>query len=135
MIDTDGDGLPDTTERYGLNGWHTDPNKWDTDGDGLSDGDEINTYGTNPLNSDCDDDGLADGQELLVYGTDPRKADTDGDGWLDPEDVSPTVADFYENVAARVGEAIATQLMACYEAENGPAKVRKAEVACCVISV
>ena len=134
VVDTDGDGIPDTTEKYGLNGWFTDPGKWDTDGDGLSDGDEINTYGTNPLNPDCDDDGLLDGEEILVYGTDPFDRDTDDDGWLDPEDVSPTVADFYENVAARVGEPIAIQLMACYEGEGGPERVKNATLALAELS-
>ena len=134
VVDTDGDGIPDTTEKYGLNGWFTDPGKWDTDGDGLSDGDEINTYGTNPLNPDCDDDGLLDGEEILVYGTNPLDRDTDDDGWLDPEDVSPTVADFYENVAARVGEPIAIQLMACYEGEGGPERVKNATLALAELS-
>ena len=131
VLDTDGDGLPDTIEKYKTK---TDPNKWDTDGDGLSDGDEINTYGTNPLNPDCDGDGLLDGEEVLVYGTNPFDKDTDDDGWLDPEDVNPTVADFYENVAARVGEPIAIQLMACYEGEGGPERVKNATLALAELS-
>lgn len=36
----------------------------DTDGDGISDGDEIDTYQTNPLNQDTDGDGLDDGDEV-----------------------------------------------------------------------
>jgi len=131
VLDTDGDGLPDTIEKYKTK---TDPSKWDTDGDGLSDGDEINTYGTNPLNPDCDGDGLLDGEEVLVYGTNPLDRDTDDDGWLDPEDVNPTVADFYENVAARVGEPIAIQLMACYEGEGGPERVKNATLALAELS-
>lgn len=43
----------------------------DTDGDGLSDLDEINIYGTDPLNPDSDGDGQSDGDEV-VAGTDPN---------------------------------------------------------------
>lgn len=42
----------------------------DTDGDGLSDGEEINVYHTNPLSVDTDNDNLNDWKEIL-YGTDP----------------------------------------------------------------
>jgi len=56
----------------------TNPNV-DTDGDGLSDKDEINQYGTDPLLSDTDGDGISDGQEVNL-GTDALLADKDGDG-------------------------------------------------------
>ncbi len=46
----------------------------DTDGDGLSDYDEIHIYGTDPTNPDTDGDGQSDYEEI-VAGTDP----------LDPE--------------------------------------------------
>jgi hypothetical protein len=67
------------------------PDKADTDGDGLSDGDEINVTETNPLKSDTDGDGLNDGVEtntgVLVSsnntGTDPNNSDTDGDSFPD----------------------------------------------------
>ncbi len=131
VVDTDGDGIPDTTEKYRT---RTDPSKWDTDGDGLSDYDEVYVYPTSPLVPDCDDDGLLDGEEILVYGTNPLDRDTDDDGWLDPEDVNPTVADFYENVAARVGEPIAIQLMSCYEGEGGPERVKNATLALAELS-
>ena len=42
----------------------------DTDGDGLSDYDEINLYGTDPTLSDTDGDGTDDGTEV-AQGTDP----------------------------------------------------------------
>ena len=42
-VDTDGDGLSDTSE---LEEWYTDPNNPDTDGDGFSDGDEQNLWNT-----------------------------------------------------------------------------------------
>jgi outer membrane protein OmpA-like peptidoglycan-associated protein len=65
----------------------TDPNNPDTDGDGLTDGDEVMKYKTNPLKADTDGDGLSDGDEVMKYKTDPNKADTDGDGLNDGEEV------------------------------------------------
>ncbi len=88
----------------------TDPTKWDTDGDGLSDGAEINgTYGyiTDPLKWDTDSDGISDYmeeygwrwqsenneyvKELDKYGfhTNPLCKDTDGDGVSDSLDADP----------------------------------------------
>ena len=58
--DTDGDGLPDTDERFA---YKTDPASSDTDGDGLPDGEEI-AMGSSPIAADTDGDGLADGEEL-----------------------------------------------------------------------
>jgi hypothetical protein len=43
----------------------------DTDGDGLSDYDEINVYKTSPYLEDSDSDGILDKQEIL-QGTDPN---------------------------------------------------------------
>lgn len=83
VVDTDGDGLTDEEElRIG-----TDPNNPDTDGDGLSDGDEVKRYGTDPRNRDTDGDGLTDGEEVLSHRTDPLNPDTDGDGLNDGDEV------------------------------------------------
>ncbi|MGF1670303.1 MAG: OmpA family protein [Balneolaceae bacterium] len=82
--DTDGDGLSDYDEIFVH---ETDPLNPDTDGDGLTDGEEVNVYGTDPLNPDTDGDGLSDGDEVNVYGTDPLNPDTDGDGLTDGEEV------------------------------------------------
>jgi hypothetical protein len=61
-LDTDEDGLPDWYEiEIG-----TDPFNWDTDGDGLSDGDEVLIWGTDPLNPDTDGDGFSDGDEVAA---------------------------------------------------------------------
>lgn len=45
----------------------------DTDGDGLTDGDEVNEYSTNPLLEDTDNDGVNDYDEVKVFNTDPNK--------------------------------------------------------------
>jgi len=82
--DTDGDGLKDGEE---VLKYKTEPNKVDTDGDGLKDGEEVLTYKTDPLVADSDKDGLKDGEEVLQYKTDPFKADTDGDSLSDGDEV------------------------------------------------
>jgi len=83
--DSDGDGLKDGEE---VNTYHTDPTKTDTDGDGLADGDEVHKYNTSPTKMDSDGDGLNDGDEVLKYHTDPAKVDTDGDGLSDGAEVN-----------------------------------------------
>ena len=55
----------------------------DTDGDGLGDWSEQNTFGTDPEDPDCDDDDLNDCQEVITCGTDPLDPDTDNDGMWD----------------------------------------------------
>ncbi len=77
--DLDQDGLTNLEEENLL----TDLNNADTDGDGLSDGDEVHTYKSNPLSRDTDGDLLTDAFEVNVLHTDPSKADTDGDGFND----------------------------------------------------
>ena len=75
-LDSDGDGLSDEDElRFG-----TDPHKADTDGDGLNDWEEINVYRTDPLRADSDGDGLNDFDELFKYSTNPLLTDSDNDG-------------------------------------------------------
>jgi len=55
----------------------------DTDGDWVTDREEVNVYGTAPDTWDTDGDGLSDGDELFVAGTDPFLWDTNGDGVSD----------------------------------------------------
>jgi len=50
----------------------------DTDGDGLSNGDEEDIYGTDPTNPDSDSDGMDDGWEV-AYGFDPNSAEDAGE--------------------------------------------------------
>jgi beta propeller repeat protein len=109
-VDTDGDGMPDDWELdNGLNPWHDDAeadldgdgliniyeyangsraDNPDTDGDGLTDYEEVTQYGTNPSSADSDSDGLTDFQEVRDYGTNPLLADTDGDGLTDSQEVN-----------------------------------------------
>ena len=68
--DSDGDTLSDYQELYEYN---TDPNKYDTDEDGLSDGTEI-PNNLNPNDPDTNDNCILDGQELIenqVVAVDP----------------------------------------------------------------
>jgi outer membrane protein OmpA-like peptidoglycan-associated protein len=58
--------------------YKTDPLKIDTDGDSLTDGDEVLKYKTDPLLLDTDVDGLNDDKEVMTYKTDPLIVDTDG---------------------------------------------------------
>ncbi|KKN23103.1 hypothetical protein LCGC14_0908350, partial [marine sediment metagenome] len=70
VSDLDNDGLT-YQEELSLS---TDPFDEDTDGDKLSDGDEVNLYKTNPHSQDSDGDGYSDYDEIFKYGTDPNSA-------------------------------------------------------------
>lgn len=67
FVDSDGDGLSDDEEVL----LETNPNLIDTDNDGLSDYEEVRIYLTNPLNADTDGDGYPDGEEVRA-GYDPN---------------------------------------------------------------
>ena len=81
--DSDRDGLTNKVEES----LGTDSNNPDSDGDGLTDGDEVNTYNTDPIVADTDGDGLSDGAEVNTYGTLPLVSDTDGDSVDDGEEI------------------------------------------------
>ncbi len=91
--DTDGDGLTDEDDLV----LGTNPHDPDTDDDGLDDYEEVNAgedgYITNATNSDTDGDGLNDLEEVTegedTFLTDPTNEDTDGDGAIDSEDWNP----------------------------------------------
>lgn len=59
----------------------------DTDGDGLTDEQELQMQ-LDPKNPDTDGDGIKDQEEIERYGTNPRMADTDGDGYPDGTEIS-----------------------------------------------
>jgi outer membrane protein assembly factor BamB len=104
--DKDADGMPDWWERnYGGNlaasadldadgltnldefTQRTNPLVIDTDGDTLSDFEEVRTHKTNPLLKDSDKDGIADNIELKQHLTNPLKGDTDDDGLDDATEI------------------------------------------------
>ena len=77
--DSDGDGLSDDKEKE----LGTDPNKADTDDDGIDDGAEVDGS-ENPF--DKDGNKVADGENGAP--TDPKNPDTDGDGTNDGDEVN-----------------------------------------------
>jgi hypothetical protein len=114
LTTSDGTGDGDTDGATDLQEWQalSNPTKPDTDIDGLTDGDEINTHNTDPTSNDSDTDGLLDKFEIdgglnpndtngvngatgdpdgdtldntdeQAAGTDPQEADTDSDGYDD----------------------------------------------------
>lgn len=60
--------------------------KQDTDGDGLTDEEEM-ALGTTISAADTDNDGLSDREEVQIYKSDPLKPDTDNDGQTDGEEI------------------------------------------------
>ncbi|MCC6620410.1 MAG: hypothetical protein IT385_04100 [Deltaproteobacteria bacterium] len=119
--DSDGDGIPDKEE---LDGWTitvdpdgfavlalgtqsyqellevravtSDPRYADTDGDGLSDGDERRAK-CDPRRIDTDGDTLGDADELGRWGTSPSSVDTDGDArGGDPDKPRPPLFELFD---------------------------------------
>ncbi|MFW9144129.1 hypothetical protein ACOJAK_02230 [Corynebacterium striatum] len=98
---TTGTTAPDTT---------AGPNDLDTDGDGLTDGQEVNVHKTDPIEPDTDGDNIKDGDEVngnngnkdwnddnkeILQGTNPNDPDSkpsgkdsDGDGLTDEDETS-----------------------------------------------
>jgi uncharacterized repeat protein (TIGR01451 family) len=100
--DTDADGVSDYEECvYGLSSSTADNNNdgvadgQDTDGDGLTDSQELNKLGTNPTLADTDGDLITDTLEVqgFQYGSqrwylDPNSADTNNDEMADSAECS-----------------------------------------------
>ncbi len=82
--DDDNDRLTNLQERD----LGTEADNPDTDGDGLTDGEEALSWSTDPLNRDTDGDNCTDGEEV-ENGTSPLQPDTDGDEIGDCEDQFP----------------------------------------------
>jgi hypothetical protein len=94
--DSDGDGISDENEILKTG---TDPNKRDTDNDGIGDGVEV-LYRMNPLDADMDNDGVNDGDEIR-QGTNPF--------FPDQADVSPELS---KEVSEFLTRAIQLQIQA-----------------------
>ena len=81
----------------------------DSDQDGLWDADEL-FFGTDPLVQDTDGDGLTDGAEMDLFNTDPLSDDSDGDGVSDalellfPPDTSACPGDLNGDSAVTVAD-------------------------------
>ncbi len=95
--DLDGDGIPGSLEAL----LGTSDTKWDTDGDGMGDLDEIDNAGgkidltfkvghatcPNPLVADSDGDDVEDGNESGYFGTSFCDPDSDDDGLPDGQEI------------------------------------------------
>lgn len=96
--DTDGDGYESMGDHWYNNGEYLDYYSYyaylnqDTDGDGLSNLLEMQTYSTNPYLYDTDSDGLGDFDEVMLCNQtaganySPTSWDTNGDGVSDYDD-------------------------------------------------
>lgn len=95
VADTDGDGYIDGIEvRFGTDPTdpHSYPTEKlsgfsDLDGDGISNAEE-KSVGSDPQRVDSDFDGLSDYLEIRTYLTSPTMVDSDGDGVWDGKEVS-----------------------------------------------
>ena len=77
-VDSDGDGMPDSWEiAHGLNPTDETDAGLDPDGDGLTNLQEY-TLGTDPQKKDTDGDGLNDGYEHNILGSDPLDPNSPG---------------------------------------------------------
>ena len=99
-LDTDNDGMKDCEEEI----IGTDLNAEDTDGDSLTDHEEVYMTWTDPLiadsvisgisdaEADSDNDGIINKEEIKL-GMDPRSSDTDEDGLSDHDEINALILD------------------------------------------
>ncbi len=83
-IDSDGDGLSDYEE---VQFTRSNALQRDSDLDRLNDYEEVDVFRTATMARDTDGDGLVDFEEIYRHGTNPRAADTDSDGLSDKEEL------------------------------------------------
>ena len=83
-IDSDGDGLSDYEE---VQFTRSNALQRDSDLDRLNDYEEVDVFRTATMARDTDGDGLHDFEEIYRHGTNPRAADTDSDGLSDKEEL------------------------------------------------
>jgi hypothetical protein len=93
----------------------------DTDSDGLSDWDELFTYGTSPYLEDTDSDELTDYEEVMVYKTDPSCLEGQVcSGTLNQSDsqvvnnTSEVLDNYYQEVASTSENTITTEDISAY---------------------
>lgn len=103
-LDSDGDGLTDGQELY----YGTSPDNADTNGDGVSDRVAIHS-GISATSPDTDGDGVSNTQELL-NGTNPLLSDTDGDGHSDFIDKFPLDPTRYQLPSGTPGDTTPPQI-------------------------
>lgn len=100
FADADGDGLPYWWElQFSLDDADASDAEQDLDSDGLTNLEEY-LASTSAAKADSDGDGLSDGDEVSVIGSDPNSADSDGDfmpdAWEVASGLDPTSADDME---------------------------------------
>jgi hypothetical protein len=133
LLDEDGDLLSNSDE-IKIHG--TDPLVADTDGDGRTDGAEVNgPIVSDPLDTDSDDDGLDDAAEVAL-GTSPTDADHDGDGFCDgPNAVGGTCSAGPDNCPFESNDQTNSDLLEagdacqCGDVTGGDGSVTAADVA------
>ncbi|MGJ8697459.1 MAG: LamG-like jellyroll fold domain-containing protein [Verrucomicrobiaceae bacterium] len=85
-VDTDSDGIDDGWEHRFFSNLTSASATSNSDGDDLTDLQEY-TAGTDPTLADTDGEGLSDSDEVNVYASDPNDRDSDGDGFQDDVEV------------------------------------------------
>lgn len=78
------------------------PAGFDSDGDGLTDLEEIGVYSSHPYSADSDNDGLSDGEEITFWG-DNWNLDPDGDGMMNLFDPDADGDGFQDGFEVRQG--------------------------------
>jgi hypothetical protein len=104
--DSDGDGIPDDAEiRLGLNPNDATDGLLDADLDGLTNLQEFQ-IGTDMRKADSDGDGLSDGQEVLLYQTNPLLISSDGSGI--PDGIEVQTGTLNATLTAKIAAALSS---------------------------